>query len=297
MRIGFVGCVQSSEMALTTLLEMQLRNIDLVAVITKEVSTFNADFVDLAPLCKEHDIPVHFENAHNKAESLQFMKEHAPDVIFCFGWSYLLNDDFLTLPKLGVIGFHPAKLPKNRGRHPIIWALALGLKKTASTFFKMEQGADTGPILSQVDIDIDPDDDANSLYKKITVTAQQQIIEFTEQLLKGTAEFKEQDNTQASNWRKRSRKDGLIDWRMSASDIHNLIRALTKPYPGAELTYKESILQIWKSKISIDKFPNNIEPGYILAVENNNILVKCANDSAIWLLDIELDEIKVGDYL
>jgi methionyl-tRNA formyltransferase len=297
MKIGFIGCVQSSQMALNKLVEMKSIGVDLVAVITKKESTFNADYVDLAPICKEYDIPVHFEDAQNKDQSVKFMKIHEPDIIFCFGWSYLLNDDFLTLPEQGVIGFHPAKLPKNRGRHPIIWALALGLKETASTFFKMDEGADTGPILSQVDIDIDYTDDANTLYKKIMSTAQQQIAEFTEQLLKGTAEFKPQDNSKATNWRKRSRKDGLIDWRMPAEDIYNLIRALTTPYPGAEFKYKENYLQVWKSRVCSEMFPDNIEPGYILTIDCNGILVKCAGHSAVWLLDVKLDNIKVGDYL
>lgn len=297
MKVGFIGCVQSSQMALNALLGMKSAGVDLVAVITKKESSFNADFVNLAPLCKEYDIPVHFEDVQHKERSVEFMKVHGPDVIFCFGWSYLLNDDFLTLPKLGVIGFHPAKLPKNRGRHPIIWALALGLNETASTFFKMDKGADTGPILSQADIDIDFTDDANSLYKKIISTAEQQIIDFTERLLNGTAEFKSQDHCKASVWRKRTRQDGMIDWRMSAESIYNLIRALAKPYPGAEFKYKENILQVWNSRVCSEIFANNIEPGYILAVEHNDVLVKCSGHSALWLLDVGLDKLKVGEYL
>ena len=297
MKIGFIGCVQSSQMALNTLLSMKPTGVDIVAVITRKESNFNSDYVNLSPLCKENNIPVHFEDTQNKERSIEFMKGHEPDVIFCFGWSYLLNQEFLTLPKLGVIGFHPAKLPKNRGRHPIIWALALGLKETASTFFKMDKGADSGPILSQVNVSIDFTDDAGSLYKKIISTAEQQIINFTEQLYNGTAEFKPQDNCNASVWRKRSRQDGLIDWRMSAESIYNLIRALVKPYPGAEFIYEENLLQVWSSRVCGEKIPSNIEPGYILAIEHNDVLVKCAEDSALWILDVGLAEVKVGEYL
>ena len=297
MKIGFIGCVQSSQMALNTLLGMKPTGVDVVAVITKKESNFNSDYVNLSPLCKENNIPVHFEDSQNKERSIEFMKGHEPDVIFCFGWSYLLNQEFLILPKLGVIGFHPAKLPKNRGRHPIIWALALGLKETASTFFKMDKGADSGPILSQVDININFTDDASSLYKKIISTAQQQIISFTEQLYNGTAEFTPQDNCKASTWRKRSRQDGMIDWRMSAESIYNLIRALAKPYPGAEFIYKENVLKVWNSRLCGEQIPNNIEPGYILAIECNDILVKCAGNSALWILGVGLGEVKVGEYL
>jgi methionyl-tRNA formyltransferase len=297
MKIGFIGCVQSSQMALNTLIEMKSIGVDVVGVITKKEPSFNTDYVDLAPICKEYDVPLHFENAQYKARSFEFMKRLEPDIIFCFGWSYLLHEDFLTLSKLGVIGFHPAKLPKNRGRHPIIWALALGLKKTASTFFKIDKGTDTGPILSQVEINIEFTDDANTLYKKISAIARLQILEFTEQLVKGTARFQPQDASKASTWRKRSRKDGLIDWRMPAEAIYNLIRALTEPYPGAEFEYNETFFRVWRSCVCRRRYPCNIEPGYILEIDCYDILVKCAGDSALWLLNVKLDEVKVGDYL
>lgn len=297
MRIGFIGCVESSKIALNTLLESSIPDVEVVAVITKKESSFNADFVDLAPLCSRYEIPVHFENSKRKDLSFEFMESYKPEIIFCIGWSYLLNDAFLTMTKHGVIGFHPAALPKNRGRHPIIWALALGLKETASTFFKIDKGADTGPILSQVKINIDFSDDANSLYSKITARSQQQIIDFTKQLINGSAEFIPQTHSQASVWRKRSRKDGIIDWRMSAESIYNLIRALTRPYPGAEFAYKEKFLQVWRSKVCAESYPFNVEPGFVLDVKAGCILVKCAGSSALWLLDVELEEIKIGQYL
>ena len=70
----------------------------------------------------------------NEAEQISFITEKSPDVIYCFGWSHILSKKILKLPPYGVVGFHPAELPNNRGRHPIVWALFLGLKKTASTF-------------------------------------------------------------------------------------------------------------------------------------------------------------------
>lgn len=76
----------------------------------------------------------------NDNSSVKFIRECNPDIIYCFGWSQLIKSEILNIPKLGVIGNHPAELPKNRGRHPIIWALALGLKQTASTFFIMNEG-------------------------------------------------------------------------------------------------------------------------------------------------------------
>ncbi len=298
MKIGFIGCVESSLIAINVLLSMKGRGIEVVAVITKNKSTFNADHVDLSEVCKEQHIPYHFEDSKKKSDSLEFMRAYQPDIIYCFGWSFLLDSEFLKMSPKGVIGFHPAKLPQNRGRHPIIWALVLGLESTASTFFKMEHGADTGPILNQVDISISPEDDANDLYQNVLTNIKFQIKEFTLQLANNTAEFKVQDHSKATSWRKRTRKDGLIDWRMRAEDIYNLIRALSKPYPGAEFEFLGDLVPVLRSKVSDNQFLKNIEPGTILEAGNHRILVKSGGNTAIWLLDLEMKKLPLlGEYL
>lgn len=298
MKIGFIGCVESSLLALNVLLSLKQHNIEVVAVITKDKSTFNTDHVDLSNVCKSNDIPFHFEENNNKNASMEFMGVYQPDIIYCFGWSYLIEKEFIDMPPKGVIGFHPAKLPQNRGRHPIIWALALGLEVTASTFFQMEEGADTGPILSQVDIHIAKKDDAKALYNKILDSMALQIKDFTLALANGTAEFTCQDHSKATSWRKRTRKDGLIDWRMQAADIYNLIRALAKPYPGAEFQYLDELQSVWESKISKELFSRNIEPGTILSIGDSSMIVKTGGNTAIELLNLKMNDFpQIGDYL
>src|SRR5690606_20335724 len=122
----------------------------------------------------------------NSVESIEWMSALQPDVIFCFGWSNLIKKQVLEMSRLGVIGFHPSLLPDNKGRHPLIWAKVLGLSKTGSTFFFMDEGADTGDILSQREFAIDFNDDAGSLYDKMTETALGQIVDFHEELKNGT---------------------------------------------------------------------------------------------------------------
>lgn len=298
MKIGFIGCVESSFLALNILLSLKEHNIEIVAVITKDKSTFNADHVDLSGVCKTNDIPCHFEENNNRSASMQFMEGYQPDIIYCFGWSYLIENEFIDMPPKGFIGFHPAKLPQNRGRHPIIWALALGLEVTASTFFQMEEGADTGPILSQVDIHIAQKDDAKDLYNKILDSMALQIKDFTLALANGTAKFTCQDHNKATSWRKRTRKDGLIDWRMQATDIYNLIRALAKPYPGAEFKYLDELQPVWKSKITNELFTRNIEPGTVLSIGDSSMIVKTGGNTAIELLNLEMNKLpQIGDYL
>ena len=127
----------------------------------------------------------------------------------------------------------------------------------------MDEGADTGMILDQVSVDIDLLDDAKTLYTKLSSTAYEQLLRFVPKLAEGKAKFTQQDFTNSNYWRKRSKNDGLIDFRMSSKTIYNLVRALTRPYVGSHFIYKNSDIKVWKAMIGpqIDK---NIEPGKIM---------------------------------
>jgi len=293
MRIVFIGTVQFSLRALQRLLE---NKAEIVVVCTLQESPFNADHVDLSSISKEFDIPWLYANDINSSESLHWIKEKSPDVLFCFGWSRLLKKELLRLAPLCVIGFHPAALPANRGRHPLIWALVLGLHTTASTFFFMDEGADTGDILSQQEVVIYDVDDAASLYEKVTKTAIEQIEEFLPKLVDGTFIRSKQDGNLSNIWRKRGYSDGQIDWRMTANSIHNLVRGLTKPYVGAHIVVGGQEIKVWRSVIVNDD-QQNIEPGKILCYKGPNPVVKCGED-AICLVSTEPSfEPTVGSYL
>ena len=293
MRIVFIGAVQFSEQALVKLIHMKA---DVVGICTLEKSAFNADHVDLTPLGNKHHIPVKHTPDINSDESISWIKVLAPDVIFCFGWSHLLKSNLLNLAPLGVVGYHPAALPANRGRHPIIWALVLGLEKTASTFFFMDEGADSGDILSQRSIAITESDDAAHLYQRMTKTAYEQIEEFVPALASGTYQKIQQDHHKASYWRKRGKKDSQMDWRMSAKSIHNLVRGLTKPYVGANFELAGEEIKVWETELAINN-EKNVEPGKVILVDEKGVVVKTGED-AIRLLKTEPElNIKQGSYL
>ena len=137
MRIVFIGAVEFSLCALERLVEL---DAEIVGVCTLQESKLNADHVDLSSFSETHGIPCFYADDINSTKTLTWIQGKAPDIIFCFGWSRLIKQDLLELAPLGVVGFHPAALPANRGRHPLIWALVMGLKKTASTFLFMGAG-------------------------------------------------------------------------------------------------------------------------------------------------------------
>ncbi|MDD5530154.1 MAG: formyltransferase family protein [bacterium] len=295
MKIIFIGTVAFSRRALEKLVNI---NANVVGVITKRHSPFNSDFADLTDICIAHNIPCQFVEDINAPETILWIKKMQPDIIFCFGWSNLIKEEILSMPPLGVIGFHPAAVPQNRGRHPLIWALALGLKESASTFFFMGKGADDGDILSQRFFEIKYEDDATTLYEKTTTIALSQIEEFVPQLESNTFSRIPQDHLKANYWRKRSKLDGKIDFRMSSYAIYNLVRALTIPYVGAHIEYKEKDYKIWVVKeIKCNK--DNIEYGKVLEVDiiNNSFVVKCY-DNAVKIIKHEFETLpKIGEYL
>ena len=293
MRIAFIGTVEFSKKALKKLIEL---DANIVGVCTKKKSNFNSDFVDLKPLCKKNNIPVNLVKDINSKENYNWIKSLNPDIIFCFGWSSLIKKKILNLPPMGVLGFHPTKLPQNRGRHPIIWSLALGLKKSASTFFFMDEGADSGKILSQKNFEILDSDDAQSLYDKFVNIALLQIENFLPHLKKKTYQTIKQNHKISNSWRKRVKIDGKIDFRMTSQAIYNLVRALSKPYVGAHINYKDREIIVWKVKI-VKNNQGNIECGKILNINRGKILVK-TYDGAIKITHHEFKRLpNIGEYL
>lgn len=294
MRILFIGTVEFSKRILEKLIEL---NCNIVSVLTKEKSKYNSDFVNLSELCIRNNLEYKYFNNINEFETIKYIKSKEPDIIFCFGLSQLIGKELLNIPPMGVLGYHPALLPQNRGRHPIIWALALGLKETGSTFFFMNEDADSGDILSQEKIEINYSDDAKSLYEKITSIALKQVENFIPLLENGTYKTIKQDNVISNYWRKRSEKDGEIDWRMSSYTIYNLVRALTRPYPGAYFFYKNKKVRVWKvNEVRTNRY-DNLEPGKVIKNNNGVLLIK-AGDNCIEITDCDLGEIIMeGEYL
>lgn len=295
MRVVFIGCVNFSYIILEHL--FRIKRMQIVGIISQQNSSFNADFRSLRPIAEKKKIPYYCCTHNNQTDMGLWINDRTPDVIYCFGWPFLLKRVVLEIPRLGVIGYHPTALPLNRGRHPIIWTLALGLKKTASTFFFMDEGADSGDILNQEFVIIENGDDAGTLYEKLLNKAKKQVTIFSNQLIDGHYARIQQDSSKANYWRKRSKEDGRIDWRMSSRTIHNLVRALTKPYIGAHCIYNNSEVKIWRTEEILYFLDENIEPGKVLESKNNNIIVKCG-ESAIRITQHEFPKLPhAGEYL
>ncbi len=294
MRIVYIGAVDFSRHCLETVIH---NGGQVAGVVTTRDKGVNSDYCDLTECARRHHIPCLRCDNVNDRKTVEWIRALSPDIIFCWGFSQLIKPELLNLPPRGVIGTHPAALPENRGRHPLIWALALGLEESALTFFKMDEGVDSGPILSQQRFRISAEDDASSLYARIKELADSQIAQFLPRLADGTAVFIPQDPTRAVCWRKRSRLDGRIDWRMGTTAIVNLVRALAPPYPGAETVYCNQTVTVWKAEAHPGPTPLNAEPGKILDVLDRGPVIKCY-DGAIVLTECTPQvDWRPGEYL
>ena len=147
----------------------------------------------------------------------------------------------------------------------------------------MDEGADTGDIISQEILSIYPLIMLLHYMNEFLILRWHRSVIFCRNLSNGNVTYTPQSHTHANTWRKRGALDGCIDWRMAACSIHNLVRGLTKPYVGAHFEYNDSSVKVWETEI-VSGIPINIEPGKVIEVSDSSILVKAGVD-AIRLLD------------
>lgn len=282
MRVALIGCVSFSEACLRTVAAMDACQV--TGVVTLRGAPLTAgpgDTLSLAGVAGELDIPALETGPSEFDDMAAFLDGQAPDLLLCVGWHRLLPDRILRVPSHGVVGYHPAELPNNRGRHPIIWALALGLSKTASTFMLLDSSADTGDIVDQREVPIHDDDDAGTLYARLTEVAQEQLRDLLPKFASGAIQATPQDGSAGNAWRKRTVEDGRIDWRMSAKSIRNLVRALAGPYPGAQVVTDDGPVVVRRCDVG-EPGPANLEPGRVLAVDPDGIRIQ-TGDGTVWL--------------
>lgn len=282
-RVILIGAVRFSERLVRVLHEGPL---ELAGVCTNSRG-FGSDALDLRALATEIGVDVLDTEDINAAGSTTWIQARAPDLIVCAGWSRLLREEVLKIAPLGVLGYHPARLPRNRGRHPIIWTLVLGLPEAGSTFFIMNEGADSGPIVNQRSIPVRQRETADSLYNRLNDLAAEQLREIAEEIDRtGSFARHPQDHSQATHWRKRTARDGHVDWRMSAIVIDRLVRALSPPYPCAEFFINGSPVRILESNLATG--PLDIEPGRVLGVDGAHATIMTGDGAVRVRCDREL---------
>ncbi len=202
-------------------------------------------FQSVAELARRHNIAVHTPASVNTPEWIERIRVLKPDLILSFYYRNLISPEILVLPRLGAFNMHGSLLPKYRGRAPVNWAIIHGERKTGVTLHHMTARADAGDIVDQEAVTIGPRENVREVFAKVTAAARKLLARRLDDLTRGTAPRRAQDESQATTCARRGPEDGRIDWTLSADAIFNLIRAVTHPYPGAFTEVAGRRLYIW----------------------------------------------------
>ncbi len=206
-----------------------------------------------------------------------------PDAIIVVGYGRIIPQWMLDLPPLGNLNLHASLLPKYRGAAPIQWAIANGETITGVTTMRIDAGLDTGDILQQQELPIASNDTAETIAPRLAAIGADLIVETLRGLQAGTVHPRPQDNSQASLAPILKKEDGAVDFSRSAPDIFNRIRGF-QPWPGAHTKFRGKTLQIVKASPSTDAVP----PAE-LQVRANRLLVGCGHNTALDLLEVQLE--------
>jgi methionyl-tRNA formyltransferase len=257
MKFGFVTCVQLGLSCIEAIYEVS-GHLDLVVTLNDDQAINKSGRVYLDQFCKEKSIHLHKSSHINNLDCIQKIKDLKIDWLFIIGWSQIANANVLSSARKGVIGIHPTLLPVGRGRASIPWAILKGLDRTGVTMFKLDEGVDTGPVLEQITIPMNDKMHATGLYERVNV-AHVDLIKKAFPKLKGDeVTLIEQDESKATEWPGRKPSDGQIDMGGSVFDAERLIRAVTKPYPGAFADIGDKRYLVWQAElVKSDSFDLN----------------------------------------
>ncbi len=219
------------------------------------------------------------------AEVQRLVENIKPDLIFSFYYRNMLPVSVLRTAKKGAFNMHGSLLPKYRGRAPLNWAILHGEAETGVTLHEMVEKPDAGGIVDQQAVPIGPDETAVEVFRKMTDAAETVLRRSIKDLLSGKAKLRANDLSKGSYFGRRRPEDGRIDWTKSAREIHNLVRAVAPPFPGAFCDFEGRTLKIHRTKLEDRKPISQNPPGPYR--EGGKWFAACGDGKVLRLLEIE----------
>lgn len=282
-----IGSVGSSKTLLEEMIKIKFP-LDLVFSLDEKVSEKVSNYYPLHDLAEKNGIPFKKFEKINDLSILNEIKKLQPDYIFVIGLSQLIKEDLIELAKIGTIGFHPTALPKYRGRAAIPWQIILEEKESKCSLFFIDKGMDSGDIIGQESYSITSQDYAEDVLKNCHNAFKKLIKKTLPKIMNGEVERNPQNEEEATYLLKRTIEDGEIDWDKSCEEIQKLIRATSKPYPGAYSFYKGIKTIFWRAEyIKSNKYIGI--PGQI-AVKEDDILYIVCKTGLLKVTEYELSE-------
>ena len=304
VRIGVFGCGFSTWELVVRLVRSGLKITDCITIDQAEAIRQTASgFVDFRENISELGINVLTVESYDLTTDRDRLQVNnlGLDVGLCIGWQRLLPEWCLESVRCGIFGMHGSNrpLPHGRGRSPLNWSLVLGKEIFYTHLFRFELGVDSGPIVGVQAFDINSWDTSYTLHLKNVVAMSQLCVEHLGAILDGSVELREQSEKGVSYYPKRTDEDGRMFWSDSTVDLYNLVRAVTRPFPGAwsyrDLSNREKI-RVWEAR----PFDSRIEwpgcqSGEILEVFRDGSFVVKTGDGSLYVRDYDGDQFTIAD--
>jgi methionyl-tRNA formyltransferase len=246
----------------------------------------NVWFGNVATLSRERGIETLAPGDPNSADLVEKVRRLRPDFLFSFYYRLMLKAPLLAAPGSGAFNMHGSLLPKYRGRAPVNWAVLRGETETGATLHEMTEKPDAGRIVDQEAVPILPDDLAVDVFGKVTGAAERVLARSLPALIDGSAVLRPQDLSRGGYFGGRRPEDGRIDWGRPAKEIHDLVRAVAPPYPGAFTDFDGKLLKVLRTRLLGKRNPPS--PARLYA-ENGHCYAACADGGVIELAELELD--------
>ena len=292
MRIVLAGSVSFSERTLAGLIRNGAE-ISGVLGLSPSASSQVSDYIDLEQLAVTANLPYRSFVKINAPEVIDTVRKWQPDVLFVVGLSQLVHEAMMQIPTRGSIGFHPTRLPKGRGRAPVAW-LTYDEEDGAASFFVLEKEADAGALFAQEPFTVEPGAYAEDVIQSVREAIDRLLDRWLPGFLRGDWNPLPQDEDAASWNGRRAPADGLIDWSASARDIARLVRATSRPYPGAYTYAGGDRVIIWRASES--HLPYRGVTGRVLAIRDGAVLVQTGK-GVLALEEFESESLMVGSKL
>jgi methionyl-tRNA formyltransferase len=238
-------------------------------------------YASVAETAERRSLPVIAPEDPNAPETLQRLRSETPDLFILCGYGPILRQTVLEIPKRFTINLHAGKLPQYRGSSPMNWALINGEDSFSLSIIRVDAGVDTGDVLLDRTFPISPDDTIVDLHHTANEAFPEMLIGVFRHIETDTLSPRKQDPTLARYFPLRFPDDGLVLWDMlTAQQIHNRIRALRPPYPGAFTYHNDRKITLVSSALHDLDFRG--EPGRIYRKTHDGLLV-CAKDRSLWI--------------
>jgi methionyl-tRNA formyltransferase len=248
LRIAFCTCVQIGLSCIEAVVA-DGGKFDLLLTLHDHKAKKKSGRIYLDKIAAATQTPLYKLNHINDDDVAEVLRKFEIDWLFIIGWSQIASPELIQVPQQGIIGAHPTLLPVGRGRAAVPWAILKGLDRTGVTFFQMDEGVDTGPILDQFEIPLGSKETATDLYQKVNEAHIQLIRQIWPKLKADAIVGRIQDETLASYWEGRTPDDGELFAHFSVAEVDRLVRATTHPYPGAFVREGEQKCIVWQGHI------------------------------------------------